>query len=91
MPDDPRVSEWGNPPIAMDGHRAPKEGRRAEGNGGNRNIQVPPGRERNVDFPSSGERTGRSPNRGRMPPGLRTARSGAGTLAECAGKRGRRG
>ncbi len=29
---------------------------------GNRNIQVPGGEENNSDFPSSGERKGRSPN-----------------------------
>ena len=31
-------------------------------NGGKRNIPVPPGKEINRDSPSSGERTGKSPN-----------------------------
>ena len=54
---DPRVSEWGNP--------VRKDYPAREANPPNRNIQVGGGGENNNDSPSSGERTGRSPNRGR--------------------------
>ena len=37
-----------------------------EANAGNRNIPVPAGEENNSDSPSSGERPGISPNRGRF-------------------------
>ena len=57
---DPRVSEWGNPPRLRRGIR-----RIAEANPANRNIQVAGGEENKSDPPSSGERKGASPNRGR--------------------------
>ena len=54
---DPPISEWDNPigwrPIIQ-----PK----LEANAGNWNILVPAGKENNNDSPSSGERTGNSPN-----------------------------
>ena len=54
---DPPISEWDNPigwrPIIQ-----PK----LEANAGNWNILVPAGKENNNDSPSSGERTGISPN-----------------------------
>ena len=57
---DPRAPEWGNPPRGRRGIR-----RMAEANPVNRNIQVAGGKENNSDPPSSGERKGASPNRGR--------------------------
>ena len=57
---DPRAPEWGNPPRGRRGIRL-----EAEANPANRNIQVAGGKENNSDPPSSGERKGASPNRGR--------------------------
>ena len=55
---DPQISEWDNP-TASGGHPH----KCAEANRGNLNILVPRGKENNHDSPSSGERTGKSPNR----------------------------
>ena len=53
---DPRISEWDNPaPLGAITQEC-------EANAGNCNILVPAGREHNSDSPSSGERTGSSPN-----------------------------
>jgi len=53
---DPGVSEWGNPPGARPGTRAT-----GGAPGELKHLSTPRKRE---DSPSSGERTGRSPNRG---------------------------
>jgi hypothetical protein len=53
---DPEVSEWGNPPGAIPGHRCVQRGARGE-------LKHLTTRRNRQDSPSSGERTGRSPNR----------------------------
>ena len=68
---DPRESEWDNPPGAIRAF-AGRTHRPAEANPANRNIQVAGGEDINRDSPSSGERTGSSPNRERSR-GCRTA------------------
>ena len=52
---DPEVSEWGNPPGVIPGHRV-KRGARGE-------LKHLSTRRKREDSLSSGERTGRSPNR----------------------------
>ena len=68
---DPRESEWDNPPGAIRAS-AGRTHRPGEANPANRNIQVAGGEDINRDSPSSGERTGNSPNRERFR-GCRTA------------------
>ena len=64
-------SEWDNPRGATRASRG-RTHRPREANPVNRNIQVAGGEDINRDSPSSGERTGRSPNRERSR-GCRTA------------------
>ena len=78
---DPRESEWDNPPGAIRAFPGRTHGP-GEANPANRNIQVAGGEDINRDSPSSGERTGISPNRERSR-GCRTA--------ACRGSRDRSG
>lgn len=70
---DPRDSEWDNPRGATRASPG-RTHRPEEANPANRNIQVAGGEDINRDSPSSGERTGSSPNRRRRR-GCRTADS----------------
>ena len=61
---DPRISEWDNPV-----EQTSTIPQKREANAGNWNILVPVGRENKNDSPSSGERTGKSPNHRDSGPG----------------------
>ena len=81
---DPGVSEWGNPPGARPG-TAPAGARGAPGE--LKHLSTPRRRE---DSPSSGERTGRSPNR-RGGTGCRRCRGGVGRATGAPRQGGRPG
>ena len=57
---DPEISEWGNPLATASTLEWIHSSR--GGNLGNWNILVPEGKERKIDYLSSGERNGNSPN-----------------------------
>ena len=61
---DPRVSEWGNPAGVMPGHRVAEFIGCARRTRGTETSKYPEEEETTRDSPSSGERKGRSPNRG---------------------------
>ena len=81
---DPGLSEWGNPPGARPG-TAPAGARGAPGE--LKHLSTPRRRE---DSPSSGERTGRSPNR-RGGTGCRRCRGGVGRATGAPRQGGRPG